>query len=53
MNFKCSENVLFDAICKEVSNAVICYKHLPYIPCSREKWTWILTVLTHWHNKKS
>lgn len=24
MNLKCSENVLFDTICKEVSNAVIC-----------------------------
>lgn len=56
MNFKCVENVTFDIICKEVSNALqsdlhsYCYKDFPYIPRSREKWTWMLTVLMHWHN---
>lgn len=24
--------------------------YFPYIPCSREKWTWRLTVPMYWHN---
>lgn len=56
MNLKCSENVPFDTIGKEVSNAAICICILINtfltFHVQGKKWTGRLTVLTHWHNKK-